>query len=99
VIKERPAVRVAILKIVGNRPRISNDPVAVYQDWNPPLTREGNDILLDKAPRNGLDVQFLMGERHLDAPTKGAEPSFLVGCCQIVERAGHVRLVCLWLCR
>lgn len=86
VAKERLAVRVAIFKIVRDRPGIGDDLVAVDQDRNPPLAGKGNDILLGKAPRDRLDLEFLMGERHLDAPAIWAEPSFIVGRCQIVER-------------
>ena len=98
IAKERLAVRVAIFKIVRDRPGIGDDLVAVDQDRNPPLAGKGNDILLGKAPRDRLDLEFLMGERHLDAPAIGAEPSFIVGRRQIVECAGHVRVVSLRPC-
>src|SRR5881394_4497405 len=47
-------------------------------------------VLVGEAPRDGLEVEPLVLERHLHAPAVGREAPVVFGAGEVVELDGHV---------
>jgi hypothetical protein len=83
--EQRRAICISIFKIDCNCSGIGNDPIAIEQYRHTTLLRERDHTLVGKPPRNGIELQTLVLERHLDAPALRAEAAFRFRSGQIEE--------------
>jgi hypothetical protein len=63
--------------------------ITIDNDWHPAGIRLRQLVLLGEARCHGLDVEPLMGERHLGAPAERAEAAIRLGAGQVVHRDCH----------
>jgi hypothetical protein len=75
---------IAALQVVRDRRRVMNDPIAIDDDRHPAGIRLRQLVLFLEAPWHRLELQPLMGERHLGTPAERAEAAVRLGACQVV---------------
>src|SRR3954453_3567849 len=95
--EERRPLAVGLVQVDRDPPAVVDHTVAVEQDRDEALARGGKRALLGEAPRDGLERQALVGQRHPGPPAVGAEPHGRVGGAKVVEaerggRLGHGRV-------
>jgi hypothetical protein len=90
--EQRRASSVDVLQIIGNRPRIRDPSGAVDQHRHASLTGWRDCVFFREPPRNGLDGESLVCQRHPDAPAVGTEPPIGLGTREIVELHAHAGL-------
>ena len=82
-------VGIAILQVIGDRRRIMHDPAVIDNDRHAPVIGLRQFVLFGEPPRQGLDREPLMGQRHLGAPTEWAEAALRLDTGEIVHRDRH----------
>jgi hypothetical protein len=79
------AVGIRIFEVVGDRPGIEHDLVAVDEHGHTPLPRHGDRLLVGEAPRHGLGGEAFVGQRQASAPAERAEAPLGIGTGEIEE--------------